>query len=447
MTSCQRWETSQNDERGVMTHQERQGSSVGRRASWTILDQALSSAATAILSIAVASSVSAREYGSFALALSLFVLFVAASQALNGQVLAIRYPGLGGRRNPVNASAAGGAVLGGAVLGTCLLVASASATTSVRPVLLVLAIFLPALLLQDYWRSAFVSGGRPAHAFANDAIWVLIQVGLVTWLLLEGVEEAFWFVGVWAIGGLVAATLGIRQSQSLPSLTTGRRWLSSHSSTSLPLVGVALTMTGAGQVGLLLVGLVGSVEDVGGMRAVQTLLGPLNIIGFGLASFAVPEVARRGLNSRALWQSALGLSALFGAVTLGWSLVLVLLPDALGERVLGETWKQAEKAVPGLVVSMLLVALAIGPSVVVRALDRTSLLFACSVFLGVLLLVLPPVAMSLYGLEGAAWANAAASALALIPFWWAARAAIRRGKPVASVAPLVSLGPAPNSWD
>lgn len=408
--------------------------SLGSRASWTLLDQALSSAATAILSIAVATSVSAREYGGFALALSLYVLFTSTSQALNGQVLAIRHPGLGGRRNPVNASAAGAAVLVGLLFGAGVLVAAALTTSSVRWVLLVLAALLPALLLQDFWRSAFVSGGRPASAFANDATWVLVQVALVTTLIVAGTQEAYAFVGVWALGGLVAALLGIRQSSSRPSLAAGRRWLTGHTSTSLPLLGAALTMTGAGQVGLLLVGLVGSVEDVGGLRAVQTLLGPLNIIGFGLASFAVPEIARRSLAPRAVWKAAAALSALFGAVTAAWSLVLLLLPDSVGERVLGETWAQAEEAVPGLAVSMLLVALMVGPSVVVRALDRTSLLFSCSALLGVLLLVLPAVGMSLYGIAGAAWANALASGLVLVPYWWAAAIAIRRGRPQATAA-------------
>lgn len=403
--------------------------SLGARAGWTIFDQAVSSAATALLSIVVARSVSSAAYGEFALAFSLFGLCTAISQAVNGQVLAIRFPGAGGRRNTETVGAAGGALLTGVCLGLVVLLTASLVAASVRCVLIPLGLFLPALLLQDLWRAAFVSGGRPARAFLNDVTWILLQIGFVGVLLARKEDSAAVFLAAWALGGLLAALLGIYQSGARPSPGLGYRWLLGHVSASRPLLGTALATAGAGQLGLVLVGVFGTVEDIGGIRGAQTLLGPLNIIGFGLAAFAVPEIGRRATTSaRTLYVAAGAVSAAFLAVTVVWGGVLLLLSDSWGTALLGETWAQADKALPGMVASMCFLALTVGPSVVIRALDRSTFVFVSAVIWGVLLLILPSIGVRLYGIEGAALGNALASGLAVGPYWLFLRMAVKRGR-------------------
>lgn len=397
-------------------------------------DQAVSSLANAALSIVIARTVSPTEYGAFALAFSIYTFLVAISQALAGQVVMIRYSATEGEvRARAAAAAAGTSVVLGLASAAVLAVVSLGLQMPLRSVLLAVAVLLPALMLQDTWRTVFVSRGTPRQAFTNDLLWTALQVVLIGGLLALSVAQAVWYVLAWGIAALVAAVYGVRQSGAPPRLRAARPFLLNHRDVSLPSFANALAILGATQVAFVLIAAVGSIEAVGALRAAQTLLGPLNIVGFALSAFAVPEIVRHELSRRGLVLAALALSGVLVAVDLAWGAVLLLLPDSVGEQILGETWDLAREALPGLVVFTACIGATVGATAVMRALARANYAFWTSALLGPLVLALSVGGVSAFGVSGAAWGFALAAALVVAPAWWLLVRAVRLGRVHAEV--------------
>ncbi len=407
----------------------RQGRGLGGRAGWILADQAVSSLANAALSIVVARTVSPTEYGAFALAFSIYTFAVAVSQASSGQVVMIRYSAATGElRTRVAASAGGTAVTLGLASAGVVVLASLPLGVPLRDVLLATGVLLPALMLQDTWRTVFVSRGTPRHAFTNDLLWTVLQAVLIGALLVLGAERALWYVLAWGLAALAAAVWGVRQAQAVPDVRATRRFVLDHRDVVLPSVANAAAILGATQVAFVLMAAVASVETVGAIRAAQTLLGPLNIVGFALSSFAVPEIVRHDLGRRGHTVAALVLSGVMVVVDLAWGAVLLLLPQAAGEALLGETWDAARRALPGLVVFTACIGATVGATAVMRALARATYAFWTSAMLGPLVVALSVTGAWRYAETGAAWGLAAAAALVVAPAWLLLLRATRLGR-------------------
>ena len=399
------------------------------RAFWVIADQAVSSLANAGLTIVLARTVSPTDYGAFALAFTIYSLVLSISQSVTGEVVVIRYSGH--RRSEhvrAGSAAAGGAVLVGL---TCALVAVAVALTSADPlrdVLLTVGVLLPAFVLQDCWRTVFISRGTPVQAFLNDTSWIALQaVGIGTLLLLD-VETVLPFVAVWGGAAVLSALLGVLQNGSAPTLRTARWWFTGHREVSTPSLANSLATMGTTQIAFVLIAALGAVEDVGALRAAQTLLGPLNIIGFAASAFAVPEIVRRRLSPGGLVRAAAGISVLLVVVDVCWGAVLLLLPDRVGAFLLGETWESARSVLPGLVLFACCLSAAVGAGAVMRALNRSNLLLRASIVLGPLIVGLAAAGVLLDGATGAAAGFAVAAGLVVPVTWLLMLRAIRLGR-------------------
>ncbi|WP_380166000.1 hypothetical protein [Jannaschia sp. R86511] len=392
-------------------------------------DQAVSSLANAALSIVVARTVSPTEYGAFALAFSVYTLAVAVSQAVSGQVVMIRYSAAtGAERTRVAAAAAGTSVVLGLVSAVLVAAVALPLGLPLNQVLLATGVLLPALMLQDTWRTVFVSRGEPKQAFANDLLWTVLQAVLISVLLLLSVGQAYWYVLAWGASAAVAAAWGVRQARAVPALGATRAFVVDHRDVAVPSVANAVAILGATQVAFVAMAAVASVETVGAIRAAQTLLGPLNIVGFALSSFAVPEIVRHDLSRRGHTVVALVLSGVLVVVDLAWGAVLLLLPDPVGEQLLGETWGAAREALPGLVAFTACIGATVGATAVMRALARASYAFWVSAMLGPLVIVLSVLGAWRYAETGAAWGLATAAALSIVPAWWLLLRAARLGR-------------------
>lgn len=405
------------------------GSRLRSRAFWVISDQAISSLANAGLTIVLARTVSPGEYGAFALAFSVYSLVVSVAQAVSGQVVVIRYSGEDPRTlGRAGAAAGGAAVLVGALCAAVACVVALFAGTPLREVLLVVGLLLPALVLQDTWRVLFTARGTPRQAFTNDLLWILLQAAGIAVLLAVDVSRSWPYVAVWAGAALSAALWGIRQAGSVPTFRTAPAWFRGHREVSLPSLANALAILGTTQIAFVLIAALGAVEDVGALRAAQTLLGPLNIVGFAASSFAVPEIVRRDLGRAGLVRAAVALSAVLVVVDAAWGAVLLLLPDSVGTALLGETWTNARSALPAMIAFTCLIGATVGASAVMRALNRADSAFYVSAMLGPLVLVLSVLGVELGGAAGAAAGFALAAALVVPPAWYLLARATRLGR-------------------
>jgi O-antigen/teichoic acid export membrane protein len=111
---------------------------------------------------------------------------------------------------------------------------------------------------------------------------------------------------------------------------------------------------GASQLALALIGVIAGFGAIGQVRGAQVLFGPLNTLANGLRGAAVPEAVRLLARSRRhLDRFVVVIGAVFSVAVVAWTVLLVLLPDAAGRAIVGESWPEVREAVPAMSVNVL----------------------------------------------------------------------------------------------
>jgi O-antigen/teichoic acid export membrane protein len=409
-------------------------SGLGARAVWVIADQAVSSFSNAAVAIAVARAVSATDYGSFGLAFILYSLAISISQAVVAQVFLIRYSGSTADEQKNAAQHGIGALLAVAsVIALALVAAALFFDGSLRAVLLLTAVLLPALMLQDSLRTYFVSRGTPLNAFLNGLIWSGLQIISIGSLMIAGVESPVPYVAAWGLSSAVAVVVGLVRAGIRPRFDGIPSWFASHRDVWVPTLANTVAAIGVIQLAFILIAAIGGVESVGALRGTQTLLGPLNIIGFAVCSFAIPEIVRRDLNVSQLRGAAIALTVVLVVVDAVWGGILLLVPPSVGEELLGETWANARDVLPAMVLFTITIGLTTGANAIMRALARPEYMLWCSLLLGPLVLGLAVIGVTWDGPVGASWGFAIAGAVVVLPTWFFLMRATRLGRrPAAS---------------
>jgi O-antigen/teichoic acid export membrane protein len=388
------------------------------RATWNLTDQAISSATNAALSLLIARSVDARSFAAYAVSFTLYSLFVGGMRALVSEPLAVRFSSCGrAEYRDVARAVVGSALMLGAGAGVLVVLVGASLGDDIGGTMIVLGLFLPALLAQDTWRAVFIVHGRPAYAALNDSAWATVQIGIVGWMLYVGVDTAPPLLAGWGSAAVLAALLGMAQMGVYPQPVRGVRWLARQADLSRFYLPQFLAVVGSFQLTLLLVGVVGSLEDVGSLRAALVLLGPLGIIGFSAMAFAVPELSRRELDRRRTLQAAIAISSVLVLASVLWSAIVLALPESLGSQLLGDTWHDARAVLPGMVVWQLGTVAVCGASAAVTAKGWARTSFRISAILAPAFLLFGLVGTRIAGASGAA-AGLALAQWVIVPVFW-----------------------------
>ena len=102
-----------------------------------------------------------------------------------------------------------------------------------------------------------------------------------------------------------------------------------------------------------------TLEDVAAVRGAGTLLGPLAALFTAIQVVLLPEMVRIIRGRRV--QLASAQAALMSLLVLGWGGCLFLLPDAVGEHILGDTWSASRSVLIWATLELVLWALASGP--------------------------------------------------------------------------------------
>ena len=397
------------------------------RMLWTLADQTVSSLGNATLSVLVAHAVSSRSFGVFAVVFSAYGFILGIAQAIAGQVVAIRFSGSGRTSERAYENAAAAATGLGIACGVVITATAFFTSGTTRAALIVLGVFLPVVLLQDTWRAIFVVRMTPRDAFVNDCVWTVLQIALIAFLIHDAQSSPQWYLAAWGVTAVPAAALGVRQARLRPRITGTARFVMTHRGLSSSLFGQWVALLGCAQIAFVLIGALGGYSAVGAVRASQVLLGPLNILAFGLVMFAVPEISRTQTAPSRLVRLAVGMGCGLAALDLAWGLVLLLIPDSVGRTLLGPTWSGTQEVLPGMIVFTCCSALTVGCTAVFRALDRTVHALVLSAVLGPLILGMSVVGVRLDGGRGAAWGFALAAAVMIAPSWLVMRRAVRIG--------------------
>lgn len=422
------------------------GGTVVRRVSWGFLDQLLSSGSNFALTAFVAASISAPGFGAFTAVYAVYGVCVGLSSGLASIPLTVLYSAApAARYRAATRASVGTAVTVGTVAGILCLAAAPLTSAGVGNPLRALGVALPGLLAQDAWRYSFVTGGHPAKAAANDGLWVVLQLAGIAILLAVGRVSALSMVLVWGGSASAAALLGCWQAQVVPAPRQTFAWLREQRTLTFRYAAEAMIHRSGWWLVLAVVGAVSGLRVIGALRGALLLIGgPLNLLFVGTTFVFVSEGVRLLHHSPARLLPAMrSLSAAATSLAIAWCVVIVLLPDSLGSRVLGSTWPRAEPLLPILTLLMVALAASMGATQGLLALGaaRRSLFTQAAGLAADVPTVVGGALLA--GARGAALASGVTAVFRTVLAWTQFRRALR--EPVASLSLGASEQPMPEA--
>lgn len=315
-----------------------------RRLTWGIADQAMSSMTNFLLSIYVARTLGAEQFGAFSLAYVTYGFAINASRGLAVEPLLVRFSGTDLRTwRRAAADSTGTALVVGLAAGACALATAPLVRGSTGLAFLALGLTMPGLLLQDSWRYSFFALGRGHHAFVNDTIWAVLLLPSLALLKITGHANVFWFVLAWGLTGTVGAAIAPLQGRFVPNLAGAKGWLSRHRDLGLRYLAENIVSNAADTLRGYSVNFILGLAALGYIQAAGTLMGPFKIIFFGVSLITLPEAARLLRRSpRRLPLFCATVSTALTLLALAWGAVLlVALPRGVGHLTLGSLWRPA----------------------------------------------------------------------------------------------------------
>ena len=316
------------------------------RVAWGLADQILSSASNFLVAFLAAAALSASNFGSFALALAVCSLVVYLARGLASDPLSAAHAADDGpaMHAAIRASAT-------TALCTSFLAALGVAATgllvggNLGAVLLVAAVVLPGVALQDNLRYALLVARRPKAMFLNDLLWLVLQIPLLVLVVWQHSSPTL-LMAAWGVAGNVAAVAGLMQTRvALGSPTTVGPWLRRHRHLWPFFVLDNLVLQATNVALLVILSLLATLSEVGGARAALLLYTPMTVLARGVVAVVVPEFARHAHDPVWVRRRSVTLGVLLVPVTLAWTLLMALIPDGLGRTMLGQSWEYAEPLV------------------------------------------------------------------------------------------------------
>jgi O-antigen/teichoic acid export membrane protein len=413
---------------------------VARRLGWGVADQALSSLTNLVVTLSVAQTLGAVQFGAFTLAYVTYGFALTASKALASDPLLVRFGGADAatwRRAIAGCSGTAAAV--GMASSACVLGISALTDGTTRDAFLALGLVLPVLLIQDSWRYAFFAIRRGGQAFLNDTVWALTLVPAVIFLRVSGHANVFWFVLAWGAAAGVAAIVGVLQTRVLPNLWNSRLWLAQHRDLGLRYLAEGASASAAGQLRTIGIGIILGLAAVGYVQAAFTLLGPVMILMYGAGAVMVPEIVQVFRRSpRDVPKVCFAYGTAIAAAALVWGgVLLIALPRGLGGLLLGEVWEPAYPLIPLIALAFMGGSLQAGAGAGLRALGAARRSLRAMIVSSIAVVVCPLLGALLGGTSGVALGAAAAAWFGALVWWRHLGAALREaaGKPVAQGEP------------
>ena len=407
-----------------------------RRLGWGVADQAVSSLTNFAVNIYIIRRLGVAQYGAFALAYVTYGFVLQASRGLATDPLLVRFSNtdLPSWRHAVSSST-GTATVTGVVGGVLALVTAAFLDGPTRMAFLALGITLPVLMLQDSWRFAFFALGRGSQALLNDTVWAVGLVIALIYLRYAGLANVFWYVFAWGAAAGAGAAFGVLQTRVIPRVSRARDWLSRQRDLGTRYLVEGTSYGVAGQLRIYGIGLILGLVAVGYIQAASTLMGPFQVVLFGMGLAALPEAVRILHRSpRHLMIFCVICSVGLMLVALAWGITLmIVLPRGLGEWLLGPVWRPAYTLILPTTLFMMAGCVSAGASTYMHALGAARRSLSAALFTSIAFFIGSLLGALAAGAVGAVLGAAAATFLGSLVYWWQLRTALRetRGIPIA----------------
>ncbi|MFF8632734.1 hypothetical protein ACF052_00785 [Streptomyces pilosus] len=395
------------------------------RLSWGLADQAASSVSNFVVGVYVARSLGVTAFGVFSLAWVTYGVVLNVSRGVATDPLMVRFSGVPEASWRGAVARSSGAALGvGAALGAASVAAGLAVGGPVGTAFACLGAVLPGLLLQDAWRFAFFAAGAGRKAFVNDVVWGVALVPALVVAARVGSVSAF--VLAWGGSAAVAAAYGCVQSGIRPRPSGARSWVREHRDLGYRYLVENVSNSGASQLRAYGLGAIVGVGAVGVIRGAELLLGPFLALLMGLSLVTVAEAARvlRRAPHR-LGAFCLLLGGGQAVAALLWGGALLLVPDRLGELVLGGVWSAAAELVVPVTLGVAGAGLGTGAAAGLRALGAARRSLRSQLFASACYVAGGLGGAVLAGTAGSAWGVAAATVCGSAVWWLHLRSALR----------------------
>ena len=285
--------------------------------------------------------------------------------------------------------------------------------------MIALGITLPGLMLQDCWRFAFVTAGRSHLAFLNDLIWAIALFPSLFIIIHQKHSSVSAFTLAWGATATVAGLLGMAQAHLVPRPHRLFTWWREQKDLGKRYFLEFVTYSGIYQATTYGIGVAGGLVALGTLRAGDLLIGPFNVFFMGAMIAAVAEgsrIARRSIQS--LNRASILFSIALTILLLVWAAILLLIPTALGETLLGANWSSAMSVIVPLLFVALGRALQAGPVSGLRALAAARESLLARLASSPLILVGGVTGTVVGGAVGAAWGMAIGNGIGAAVWWW-----------------------------
>ncbi|WP_030609221.1 membrane protein [Streptomyces sclerotialus] len=401
------------------------GRALAGRLSWGLADQAASSISNFVVGVYVARSLGVTAFGVFSLAWVTYGVVLNVSRGLATDPLMVRFSGVPDASWRAAVARSSGTALGvGTALGAASVLAGLALGGGVGTAFACLGVVLPGLLLQDAWRFAFFAAGAGRKAFVNDLVW---GVALVPAMMVAArVGSVAAFVLAWGGSAAVAAVYGCLQSGIRPRPTGAREWLREHRDLGSRYLVENVSNSGASQLRAYGLGAIVGVGAVGVIRGAELLLGPFLAVLMGLSLVTVAEAARvLRRDPHRLGAFCLLLGGGQAVAALLWGGALLLVPDRVGELVLGGVWTAASELIVPVTLGVAGAGLGTGAAAGLRALGAARRSLRSQLVASACYVVGGLGGAAAGGTVGSAWGVAAATVGSSAVWWLHLRSALR----------------------
>ncbi len=405
----------------------------GRRLTTITIDQAISSASNVLVTVLAARVLGADSFGMFTMVFLTYVTTQGIARSLVGEPLLVR---------PHESEERPGEAIGtscvlGVGLGLVVAVAGALAAIADRDLgtsMLVLGACTPLLVLQDLGRYLGFAVHRPGRALALDVGWLVLLLGAVGLLAVADIASLTWFLLAWAGSGALAGCLLLWQYRH-HRIVLGIGWLRETWPFSWRYAMSFATRQGCVLAGSGVLAAILGPSALGAINGALLLFGAQVQLQAAATAAGVTEISRLPGGSPEVGRQVRNVT-LFVTVAAAANLVVALvLPDRLGELVLGDTWAVTQLLLLPAGIQVILLALITGVRAALlgmRAIERT---LRIDVVASVVGLGATIVGAALWDVRGAFWVRAGGQGVALLLWWAAYRQHEGRGEGSEAVAP------------
>jgi O-antigen/teichoic acid export membrane protein len=407
----------------------------GRPFAWGIADQTCASLASFLLTLSAARALGPSGLGAIFVGFSSYLAVLGLQRALITEPLvAASAASAPDERAGQTRSALTLVVLTGALAAAVLAGVGLAVGGTFGAGIVAFAPWLLPVLTQDVVRYMLFRDGLPRRAVLLDAVWLAATAAWIPVAL--GLDSPLGVTAGWGVGCAVTSIAGLVLARAVPGrpLEAVRWWRSRARALGSWLVAESLVYSAASYTTVLLLGAVLGSAALGGLRAAQSALMPLTLLGPALTLPGLPAMTRLvHTSSQEAARLAVRLGMAAATISAGYILFFAAVPGAL-PFLFGHGFAAYSSLVWPLGVGQCIGALVIGGGLLLKASLAGRRLFVARATSAVLALILATWLGSWLGVEGAAWGTVAAAAVGAAVLVAFARPLVR-AQPLAVAAP------------